>query len=415
MTIATRKDSKIVMNTTMLTLMNIAKLVFPMLTLPYLTRVLTVECYGVVAYVKSIMTYMQVFVDFGFVLSATKNIVENRDDLNKVGEITGDALAGKIVLCGIGSIVLIPMVLGIKILRGYGVYVALSQVVIFLSCFFVEYLFRGLEQMHMITIRFVVMKAISSSLTFVFVKSDSDILWIPLLDIISYAIAAILTFIQVHQYGIKIHFTGGTGIVASLRISFMYFLSNMASTVFNVLNTLLIGIYANSMDVAYWSVCLQLISAVQNLYSPISDGIYPEMVKTRDFRIISKVLKIFMPLISVGCIFTIFVAEYVLIIVGGKEYGAAAPILKMLTPVLFFSFLTYMFGFPALGAIGRVNKVTQSTIISALLQILGLVILIITNEFSILYVAALRSFTEFSLAIMRGVNCLKYKKEFLNV
>ena len=67
-----KRENKMVMNTTMLFLMNVAKLVFPLLRLPYLTRVLSVECYGVVAYVKSIMTYVQVFVYFGFVLSTTK-------------------------------------------------------------------------------------------------------------------------------------------------------------------------------------------------------------------------------------------------------------------------------------------------------------------------------------------------------
>ena len=52
--------------------MNIAKMLFPLLTLPYLTRVLSTDCYGSVVYVKSVTTYLQLLVDFGFVLSATK-------------------------------------------------------------------------------------------------------------------------------------------------------------------------------------------------------------------------------------------------------------------------------------------------------------------------------------------------------
>lgn len=54
--------------------MNIAKMMFPLLTLPYLTRVLTADCFGVVAYVKAVMQYMQLIVDFGFVLSGTKDM-----------------------------------------------------------------------------------------------------------------------------------------------------------------------------------------------------------------------------------------------------------------------------------------------------------------------------------------------------
>ena len=70
----------------MLYIMNIAKLVFPLITLPYLTRVLSVDCYGVVSYVKATMVYAQLVVDFGFMLSAVSythlaEAVRRQDDL----------------------------------------------------------------------------------------------------------------------------------------------------------------------------------------------------------------------------------------------------------------------------------------------------------------------------------------------
>ena len=77
------KKNKIVNNTIMLMIFNIAKIIFPFITLPYLTRVLTTDTYGVVTYAKTIMNYMQIFVDFGFVLSATKDIVKCRENKMK--------------------------------------------------------------------------------------------------------------------------------------------------------------------------------------------------------------------------------------------------------------------------------------------------------------------------------------------
>ena len=62
-------------NTFSLYIMNFAKLIFPLFTLPYLTRVLSTESYGVVTYVKAFVTYIQLVLDFGFLLSATKEIV----------------------------------------------------------------------------------------------------------------------------------------------------------------------------------------------------------------------------------------------------------------------------------------------------------------------------------------------------
>ena len=76
------KENKIVKNTAMLYIMNLAKLVFPLLTMPYLTRVLDRDGgYAVYTFVKnSVMTYVQLVIDFGFLLSATKAIAQVRED-----------------------------------------------------------------------------------------------------------------------------------------------------------------------------------------------------------------------------------------------------------------------------------------------------------------------------------------------
>ena len=136
------------------------------------------------------------------------------------------------------------------------------------------------------------------------------------------------------------------------------------------------------------------------------------MVKTKNFGIIKKTLKIFVPIVICGCLFTIAISPQILLIVGGRNYVSATSILRFLTPVLFFSFFTYMLGWPALGAINKVNQTTKTTVFSALFQIAGLFILVLTNRFTIINIAILRSITEAVLAFMRGRYCYIYKKEF---
>ena len=93
-------------NAVMLYLMNIAKMVFPLITLPYLTRILTVECYAVVAYVKAVMQYIQIVLIFGFTLSATKDIVCANGDREKTGRVTGAVLEAKLLLAATSDICL---------------------------------------------------------------------------------------------------------------------------------------------------------------------------------------------------------------------------------------------------------------------------------------------------------------------
>ena len=127
--------------------MTIAKLVFPLLTLPYLTRILSEDSYGFVAYVKSCMTYMQLIVDFGFILSSVKDIVNANGDKKRIGQITGNTFLSKLILCAISAVALIVMLYAIEILQMNVLFVVLSFVTVATTSFLADFFFRGIEKM----------------------------------------------------------------------------------------------------------------------------------------------------------------------------------------------------------------------------------------------------------------------------
>lgn len=186
------KQMMVLKNIMMLYGMSIAKIIFPLLTLPYLTRVLTVESYGVVSYVKALMQYMQIVVDFGFMLSGTKDIVNAKNNHNKLEKEAGDILLARIFIAGLAFIVLLGMIIVIPTLRANATYTILAYANVFLSVFLYDYFFRGIEKMQIITERFIVMRAISTVMTFVLVHSEADVFSIPILDIVGSLIAVIL-------------------------------------------------------------------------------------------------------------------------------------------------------------------------------------------------------------------------------
>ncbi len=404
--------NKLVINTTMLYIMNIAKLVFPFLTLPYLTRVLSVEGYAMVSYVKSVMQYMQLTVDFGFMLSATTAIVSANEDGRKIGSIVSHTILAKLMLSGAALAVLCAMTFSIDLLRQNVLYVLLSFVTVALSSFLVDYLFRGLEQMQEITFRFVTMKGIATALTFLFVRSDADLLWIPVLDIVGTLLSLVLVWLRVRKYNVVLCVPRLSVAWNQLKESFRYFVSDIATTAFGALNTLLIGIMLPTAQIALWSVAMQIISAVQTMYQPITNGIYPEMVRSRSLGVLKKVCKIFIPVLIVGCITLYLLAEVAILIVSGAKYLDAVPLLRLLIPVLLFSFPGMLAGWPALGAIGRVKETTTTTVISAVFQCVGLGVLIASGQFTIVNIAILRCATEFVLMATRLGYCVSCREEF---
>lgn len=406
------KNKNIVNNTIMLMIFNIAKIVFPFITLPYLTRILTTDSYGIVAYVKTVMSYMQIFVDFGFVLSATKDIVKCREDKNEMERVIGDTMVARVILGGLGFVVVLILSLALPILRTNILYTMLSYVAVFLSIFLMDFLFRGLERMHVITIRFIVMKIISTIFTFVLIKGDQNLILIPILDIVSTLIAILMVWYEIGKMQLKLKFSEMKKVISTLKDSFVYFLSNVAATSLNALSTIIIGIYTSPTEVAYWSLCMQIIGSITACYNPISDGIYPEMIKTKNTAIIKKVLKIFMPIVLAGCIFSYFFANIGFMILGGEKYSNAVPVFRLLIPTLFFGFPAIIFGWPTLGAIGKAKETTVTTIIAISVYIIYIVGLIVTKSFTITNIAIGRSITEMVLFGTRYWFYRKYKSLF---
>lgn len=406
------KNKNIVNNTIMLMIFNIAKIVFPFITLPYLTRILTTDSYGIVAYVKTVMSYMQIFVDFGFVLSATKDIVKCREDKNEMERVIGDTMVARVILGGLGFVVVLILSLALPILRTNILYTMLSYVAVFLSIFLMDFLFRGLERMHVITIRFIVMKIISTIFTFVLIKGDQNLILIPILDIVSTLVAILMVWYEIGKMQLKLKFSEMKKVISTLKDSFVYFLSNVAATSLNALSTIIIGIYTSPTEVAYWSLCMQIIGSITACYNPISDGIYPEMIKTKNTAIIKKVLKIFMPIVLAGCIFSYFFANIGFMILGGEKYSNAVPVFRLLIPTLFFGFPAIIFGWPTLGAIGKAKETTVTTIIAISVYIIYIVGLIVTKSFTITNIAIGRSITEMVLFGTRYWFYRKYKSLF---
>lgn len=403
---------KVVQNTVMLYLMNFAKIALPLITLPYLTRVLSLNNYGTFTYVKTVMTYMQLIIDFGFLFSATKDIVEAGKNKKEIGNITGNVLIAKFILSFFSFLFLIILTIFIPLLRKNIIFTLVSFVPVFLTIFLFDFLFRGIEEMQIITFRYILMKGISTGLTFIFVKGNNDLMWIPILDIIGTLVAILWVWRTMNRMGIVLSFGTLKEAFNKIKISAVYFVSDIVSTAFGALNTLIVGILLSSSDVAFFGLVSQLVAAVQAMYTPIVNGIYPEMVKTKSLNLIKKVLYIFMPLITIGCLIVFFGAGIILSIIGGSKYIGAGTVLKLMIPVLFFSFPEMLFSWPVLGVIDKVKETTATTIEATIVQITGLLLLIIFNVFTLNTITMLRGITEFILFVLRWTIFWKNRYRF---
>lgn len=408
------KTKVLVNNTIMMYILSIAKLVIPLISLPYLTRVLSVECYGSVAYARSVVSYLQILIDFGFILSTTKDIVNLIKKKKSPAIVIGDTMYAQGLLCIVSTIAMLIMCFGMDILKGYELFAMFTLVPSILSMFLFEYVFRAYEKMDKIAIRYVIARVISLILILFFVKGDSDIYLMPIFDTIATIVAIVLVSIQMKKLGVSVSFSFKRFMhaIKVLKESFIFFLSNFATTAFSALNTLLIGIFLTKSDVAYWSVAMQLVSAVEALYTPITNSVFPTMLKEKDLKIVHKILLIYMPLIFAGCGLILLLGDWAVTLVLEDSYIMSSTLLKYLIPVLIASFPGLLYGWPCLGAINKQGTNTMATIVAALFQTFGIGILLIIGQFNLLAICIVRCLAEFVLAGYKMIAVHKYKNLF---
>lgn len=399
-------------NTFSLYLMNIVKLFFPLLTLPYLTRVLSTEIYGVVTYVKSLITYVLLIIDFGFLLSTTKEIVNTSNDKSKIGKIVGDTIIEKTILAILASIIYLIIIFWVPIMKEYWIFSLLYLIATLGNIFIFDFLFRGIEKMNLIAIPYTISKTIVTLLTFVIIKSDDNLLFIPILELIGNIVSAVFSFAFVKKLKIYISFSNFKKWIKDLKESSIYFMSNFATTVFGALTTVIAGFYISIDKIAYWGICMQILSAAKSLYNPITNSLYPFMIRKKDIKFIKKISLLMVIPMLIGSAIVIFGGEYIMTVIGGDKYSEAGKILKYLLPAFIFSFYSMLYGWPVLGSIGKVKETTASTIIASIVQIFGFAILIFAKRFNLDGLAICCSVSETFLFIIRYNIYLKNKNEF---
>ena len=187
------KNKKLIKNTSMLYILTFSNYFFGLVTVPYLTRVLGPETYGRVGVGQAFSAYVQLVLDFGFILSATAEIAENKEDRDKVSRVFYSVLFCKIILIAISLIIVLGLIAITEYFRADWKLFLLFWLYIAVNSFIPDFLYRGLEKMEIITIRTVLLKSVFTVLVFMIIKDKSQYLLVP----IFYALGALFSVIFV--------------------------------------------------------------------------------------------------------------------------------------------------------------------------------------------------------------------------
>lgn len=396
-------------------LLRVAIYVFPLLTLPYLTRVLGPDVYAVRAYAVSSMGLVVTFVSYGFNVYGTREVALHKDDLGYLKRLTTSIFAMRVVLAVLGAAVVAILIPLTPLMAQNPGYMFITYAGVCLTGMLPDFIFQGLEDMSVMTKRFVGSKIVSVLLIFAFIRGPEDIILVAVFEAASSAVAFAWSWLDV-VFKRKITLDFGClkvrYMASCLKSSTVFFISNASTTTFTGLTTVMIGIYVQDANqVAYWSVAMTAIVAVQALYAPITNSLYPHVVSNGDFRAAKRFLIAGMPVVLIGTIAFSALSDTVMLVLGGPSYLGGSNIVRLVAPIFLFSYPSEVIGFPVLAAAGKEVQLTASSLGAAIFHIVGLCALAGVGGFSIVHVAALRCVTEFVMLALRCVFVIRWGRE----
>lgn len=384
-------------------LMMISVQVLNLITIPYLTRTLGPAIYGRIGLAQGYMAYVQIILDFGFILSATQLISENRTDEFLIAKVISSVTLIKIVLSFFVALAFVLLFAGKFFDKTNAVIIIIYLAAYLINALLPDYYYRGMEDMKMISIRTVLIRIIFTMLIFTLVRSDSDYLYVPISFLTGSIIALLFSIFDiVWKYEVKIILPNMKDVKKLFVISIPFFVSRFASTFYQALDVIIIGkLYGLSPIVGYYSTSDKAITLAKMASSPIADSLYPYMLKNRNFKLVKKMLLFLMPIITIVVVLIGIFAESLCIFAFGDEYAGAGNVLRLLLPIAWVILPTYVIAFPVMSPMGLVKYANYSNMIGMLIQIFGLVIFKLFGYLNLYTICALASLAEVSVFIYR--------------
>jgi len=350
-------------------------MILPLITLPYLVRVLGVENFGLINFSLSIIMFFSILVSFGFSLSATREISINRDNHSKVNNIFSSVITIQTILTILSFLILSILILFVDIFAKNALLYYATFGIVFGKLLFPTWLFQGMERMKYITYINVSFRVIFTALIFVFVQEKSDYIYVPILNSLGAIFGGIYSLYLINKlFKIKLVVPTVDVVKKQFIDSYHFFLSRVANNGSRYYATAIIGIYFGNVAVGYYSMVEKLFYAFMSVGGIVSQTIYPYMSRTEDLKFFKKIF-ISITLLSIIILLPLlyFNEEFLLLIFNVKNIMLSDMFIIVFSGSI-FGIMSSLVGYPLLAGFGHIKYANNSLIYASFVYLLAITV-----------------------------------------
>jgi polysaccharide transporter, PST family len=355
---------------------------FPLVTYPYLIRVLGAERFGLLAFAQALIQYFVIFTDYGFNMSAPREIAIHRENKDRLSSIFSETMLVKFGLLVVSAIVYVGMISSIPYFRKEWLVYLIYFLTVMGNVVTPIWFFQGIEQMKYITLINFIARGSVTGCIFIFVQSSNDYLLAAGLQSGAYLFSGILSIGVLWQRGLVRPSwpENWDGVKSAAKESNQVFLSQLSMSIYSYGSVVIVGLVSGQALAGYYSIVQKFSAGVIGLVQPISQGLYPYL--SRQFKDDRSRYQNSQRILLIS-------AFFVSIVFGLVTFMFAEPIIKVLAGE----------NSPDLSVLLRIFSVTTSLVILNVFLLSSILVMKLYGEMQSIFIKVAILFMIFSFPI----------------
>ncbi len=317
-----------------------ANYIFPLITYPYVSRILGVTNIGLYNFADSIINYFIMFSMMGIGIIGIREVAATQDDRNEKNKVFSSLFILNAVLTLLALAILIICIFTVHDLRENKELMYVGVLKLISNLFLIDWFYKGLEKFKYITNVTLTIKMLYVVSVFIFVKESNDYTIYYLLCTLMITLNAIANFIYAFKY-VKFDFKS-LNIRKYVKTNFVLGVYCFLTSMYTSFNVAYLGFVSNTTEVGYYATGTKLFSIIIALYSAFTGVVQPRMSsllsenKFDEFiGLIKKSTDLLLTITVPAVLFTCAFSPEIIKIISGEGYEGAIIPTRIVMPLIF--------------------------------------------------------------------------------
>ncbi len=364
------------LNFVMNAILTMSQFLFPLITFPYISRILLPTGTGKVSFATSVVSYFALFAQLGIPTYGIRACAKVRDDRKALERTVQELFLINLIMSILAYIVLFLAIAFVPRMRQEKALFLIVGLTILFNAIGMEWLYKALEQYTYITVRSIIFKLIAVVAMFVLVHEQKDYVIYGGISILAASASNVFNFFHAHKY-VSIKPVGSYNFRQHLKPIVIFFAMSCAATIYTNLDTVMLGFMTSDAEVGYYNAAVKIKSILVSVVTSLGVVLLPRASYYVECKLMDKFCRIthvalnFVILISVPLtVYFILFAKEGIFFLSGAEYEASIVPMQIIMPTLLFIGLTNIMGIQTLIPLGKEKVVLYSEIAGAVADLL---------------------------------------------